>query len=296
MKLGLFIRSSRGLAVLKSILSIDTKCVDYVVLEPDPSVHEDADDEIKDLCAQYQVPCFARRDPEYRQRDVTAILLVAWRYIESLENKIVVVMHDSDLPRYRGFAPVVNMLINGERHLAVTAFHLSGKYDRGSIVFQEKIQISYPMKLQRAFELLSSVYASIAQNIVRCLQEGKALPATPQDETRATYSLWRDQEDFFLDWNWPAEKLKRAVDALGYPYAGARTILNAHRMVVEDVTIMDDLVVENRTNGKVFELDEGRPLVLCGSGILRIDKMRLEDTSETALPLKKLRSRFRNVD
>ena len=39
--------------------------------------------------------------------------------IKNSENLIV--FHDSLLPKYRGFAPLVSQLINGEEYLGVTA-------------------------------------------------------------------------------------------------------------------------------------------------------------------------------
>jgi methionyl-tRNA formyltransferase len=54
-------------------------------------------------------------------------------------------MHDSLLPKYRGFAPLPNALINGEREVGVTALFASEEYDMGDIVCQRRLAVEYPM-------------------------------------------------------------------------------------------------------------------------------------------------------
>jgi methionyl-tRNA formyltransferase len=48
---------------------------------------------------------------------------------------------------------------------------------------------------------------------------------------------------------------------------------------VHDVSVIDDLVFEIRDVGKVWRLDEGRPIVICGSGLLRIDHCTTDNGS-----------------
>ncbi len=47
------------------------------------------------------------------------------------------------------------------------------------------------------------------------------LQATPQDEAAATYSLWRDEEDYRI--NWAADAMApQFVDAGGIPFPGCQ--------------------------------------------------------------------------
>jgi len=62
---------------------------------------------------------------------------------------------------------------------------------------------------------------------------------------------------------------------------------------VLDVTVEEDVRIANRTPGKVICVRGGKPTVVCGSGLLRIDAMVLDGTPDTsALPLRRFRSRF----
>jgi hypothetical protein len=46
-----------------------------------------------------------------------------------------------------------------------------------------------------------------------------------QDHSKATYSIWRDEIDLWIDWNESASRIERTIRALGRPYMGARTRL-----------------------------------------------------------------------
>jgi methionyl-tRNA formyltransferase len=111
-----------------------------------------------------------------------------------------------------------------------------------------------------------------------------------QDPTQASYSLWRDEEDFVIDWSSDAHEICRMIDATGYPYAGARTTLGDETIYVEEATTLPDLNFENRTPGKIWSLESGRPIVVCGSGLVRLERCRAADGAEFVF--RRLRSRL----
>lgn len=50
-------------------------------------------------------------------------------------------VHDSLLPKYRGFAPLNWAIINGEKKTGVTLFHIEGETDTGDIILQKSFKI-----------------------------------------------------------------------------------------------------------------------------------------------------------
>ena len=71
-----------------------------------------------------------------------------------------------------------------------------------------------------------------------------------QDEIYASYSLWRDQEDYFINWKLPVEKICRFVDALGFPYQGARAYLDNEEIIIDQVESHENVHIHNRDLGK----------------------------------------------
>ena len=51
----------------------------------------------------------------------------------------------------------------------------------------------------------------------------RAPPQKKQNEKEASYSLWRDEEDYFINWSLGAKTIERTINATGFPYSGART-------------------------------------------------------------------------
>jgi methionyl-tRNA formyltransferase len=234
---------------------------------------------LQDLAKQQSIDLRETRRPVISPQTLT--FLVGWQHLLADVTPSTVVFHDSLLPRYRGFAPTVTALIKGDREIGVTALRPVEEIDQGPIIAQRARQISYPMKIETALTIQASLMAELAGDIVDRWRHGQ-LTATPQQDALATYSIWRDDADFEVDWSKSAEDIERFVNAVGHPYAGARTSIGGierQRIRIVDVTPVPDMPFEIREAGKVWRLDSGRPIVVCGTGMLWIDHCRREDGS-----------------
>jgi len=216
--------------------------------------------------------------------------LVGWQHLLPQVTPSTVVFHDSLLPRYRGFAPTVTALIKGDCEIGVTALTPTDVIDQGPIIAQRAVPISYPIKIQTALEIQARLMADIAVDIIEQWKCGE-LSSKPQQEEMATLSIWRDDADYEIDWSNSADAIERFVNAVGHPYAGARTTVGGTETIrVLDVTALPDMPFEIRDEGKIWRLDNGRPTVVCGSGMLRIDNCLGENGSEFLF--QRLRSRL----
>ena len=113
------------------------------------------------------------------------------------------------------------------------------------------------------------------------------LIATKQSEADATYSIWRDEEDYFINWNWTVDRIIRHIDALGYPYAGSRTSIGDQLIIIDEAEPVEDIKFVIRQPGKIWKLENGHPVVVCGKGCLKIIKAR--DAQNTPYIFKFLR-------
>lgn len=290
----LFVMTQKGYEVTKRLVENFSSSMFRVVIGRDASVINDFSLDIRALCEQSQIQYSYRADPT-PVKDSDYIFAISWRWmINHPENKLIV-FHDSILPKYRGFAPLVNSLINGERQIGVTAIFGATEYDRGDLVGQKKIEVYYPIKIQQAIELNMNCFLDLAVDVAKKIFSGKDLQAVPQVERNATYSIWRDNDDYYIDWTQNSEKIARLVDAVGYPYLGARSkISNGTEVIIDDVELVEDVVCEQRDIGKIVFLDEGCPIVICGEGLLKIKKARVvnAESEKSLLPLKSFRLRF----
>lgn len=233
---------------------------------------------LRDLALRLSINLLETRHPILQPENLT--FMVGWQHLLTAVTPSTVVFHDSLLPRYRGFAPTVTALIKGDHEIGITALSPAEVLDAGPIIAQRTLPISYPIKIETALQLQAGLMVDIAVDIVEQWRRGE-LASTPQREDMATFSIWRDDADYEIDWSNSADALERFVNAVGYPYAGARTTVGrAETIRVSDVTLLPDMHFEIREAGKIWRLDNGRPVVICGSGMLRIDNCHREDGSD----------------
>jgi methionyl-tRNA formyltransferase len=286
----LFLMTRKGYKVLETLGRDFRELIDYVVTQRDKSVQDDYYAEIRRLCEQLNIPCYDRH--ETYQITSKYALVVSWRWLINLNATTPIIFHDSLLPKYRGFNPLVSYLIKGERKIGVTALFAADMYDRGDIIGQAVSEISYPKKIVDAIEIVANDYAKLAGQITGEIQRGASIVGKPQCEAEATYSLWRDEEDYRINWHLSAPEIRRFVDAVGFPYKGASTLVNGKPARVFDVEELDDVIVENRTPGKVIFIKDSLPVVVCGQGLVKITTLT-DETGESLLPLRNMRSRFK---
>lgn len=290
MEVTIFGLGQKAFKAISSLKQQHLNIIDQVIIGKDNDVQNDYAHDIENFCKENNIRY------EFRNRANTenskVLVAIGWRWlIKKNENQQLIVFHDSILPKYRGFNPLVTTLINGDEEIGVTALIGEKEFDRGDIIGVEKCRINYPIKIERAIDLISDCYATLLQLVFKKLLAGH-FNATPQNETEATYSLWRDFEDYYINWNWPADKIKRMVDAVGCPYEGARTRAEEVEYLIQDVTVVEDVLIENRTVGKVLFKENDKPIIVCGSGLIRIDNMINTIDNSNDLP-KKFRLRFK---
>jgi methionyl-tRNA formyltransferase len=283
--------NQKGLAVLEaSVRELGPERIELVVGSRDANVRQDFYGEIEALCRRCNIHFLDRSEAAGISPDCA--FAIGWRWLIR-DHKQLIVFHDSLLPRYRGFSPLTSALINGDEAVGVTALLASDEYDRGDIIAQERLPVRYPVKIQGVIESLTDLYAKMAVQIAQAILSGKPLVTYPQDETAVTYSPWRDEEDYRINWSLDAETIKRFVDSVGHPYKGASSLLGGSLVRILDASVTSDVRIEQRAPGKVMFLSDGLPTVACGTGLLTLLDVRNDTDLMSVLPLSKIRSRFR---
>lgn len=287
----LFLLGKKGLETLIKLEPANLLNISKVVIGTDKNVVEDYSGEIKSYCLKQGLEHSS--SPKENVFNTKYAIAIGWKkLIQHDSNQRLIVFHDSILPRLRGFNPLVTALINGDCELGVTALFASQEYDRGDIISVEKIDVSYPLKIEKAIALISKCYSVLGNSVIRKLNNNEAIVGNKQNENLATYSLWRDEEDYYINWNEDAIKISRQIDAVGFPYTGAKAIMDNQIVTITDSIAMEDVVIENRSIGKVIFRKDNNPVVVCGKGLLLIKKA--VDSNNQKIDLsKKFRLRFK---
>jgi methionyl-tRNA formyltransferase len=291
-KIRLYLLGFKGYATLVEIIkNHGSKIIDSVIIGSDNNIRNDYSDEINKTCNSNSINVILRKD-DISQSDIYS-LAIGWRWIIDINRvKNLIILHDSILPKYRGFNPLVSAVINGETQIGVTALFAGTSYDKGDIIYQSIRNIQYPIKINKAIECITNNYSELVLKILETLKSGRELPRIKQDTLKVTYSLWRDEEDYQINWNWDNSKIKRFIDAVGFPYLGAYSIINGVKIRILEAEEYGEVEIVNRTSGKVIYFENKCPIVVCGTGLLKIIKM-INDTDGSEYVLKNIRVRFK---
>jgi methionyl-tRNA formyltransferase len=280
MRIALFVAGPKGANFLRNFRG--GEAVDLVVSYASKGLQQDAYADIQAICRAKHYKLAERanvRAADYAAADL--VLLIGWQWLSSEVDRRFVVFHDSLLPKLRGFNPTVTALIAGETEIGVTAFSPAGGDanvpDSGPIFGQEKLAVAYPTTIRDVYEQLGHAYCRLADRVLQAASAGP-LVFVPQD-TAATYSLWRDEDDYRIDWSKPATEICRFVDAVGWPYLGAKTSMQGGDIRIDRVEPCPDVAFVNRSVGKIWSLSGGSAVVVCGSGLVRITAAREVDGS-----------------
>lgn len=291
MRILIFALGEKGLSVVKALAGLNSAHFIHCVIGQDDAVDDDRSAKLTAFCEQHRIEHSSRKDAIHDDYDL--FLAVGWRWIiRDIPYEKLIIFHDALLPRYRGFAPLVNALINKETKVGVTALKGAGEYDKGNILLQKSIDIVYPTNIANEIQRISIIYANLAVELITKFEsEQFNKEGIPQDEKEATYSLWRDENDYRIDWDDDATNIEHFISCVGQPYRGASAMLNGATVRVVRARAREDVKIENRTPGKVIFIEASLPIVVCGHGLLELVEVR-DGNGNSVLPLKNFRSRF----
>ncbi len=233
---------------------------------------------------------------ESKRPDITGdapVFLVGWQFLLHHGLDRCIVLHDLLLPDLRGFTPTVSALILDLDVIGVTALRPDEGIDTGPICGRRSVSISSGTSIREALELQSGAMVDLAMEILQRVPDGTLVEQT-QDQSSGTLSLWRDEYDYFIDWRTSSLEVLRFVRALGFPYSGAKGVIDDQIVTIQNATAGPDLVFAIRNPGKLWQVEDRRALVVCGSGTLWIEEAS-KDNGEP-FHFKHLRSRFLTQD
>ncbi|MEU3265536.1 methionyl-tRNA formyltransferase [Streptomyces bacillaris] len=230
-------------------------------------------DSVADLAEKHGIPVIIRNRPDDelldRLKEVAPDIIVAnnWRTwippeIYNLPVHGTLNIHDSLLPAYAGFSPLIWALINGEPEVGVTAHLMDEELDAGDIVVQRSVPVGPTDTSTDLFHRTVDLIAPVTTEALGLIASGRT-EFTPQDRSRASFFHKRAEEDIRIDWNWPAEDLERLIRAQSAPYPSAFTFHKGQRLEV-----LSAVVSEGRyggTPGRIFYREGEGVVIVAGA-------------------------------
>ena len=134
-----------------------------------------------------------------------------------LSEYVMLNVHPSLLPRWRGAAPIERAIMAGDGETGVSIMRVAAGLDSGPVCLQER----EPVRGDDTFGSLSGRLARLGGELLVRALDGWPLACVEQDESLATYAEKITAADRWLDpVRCTAEELERVVRALA-PHVGA---------------------------------------------------------------------------
>ena len=237
---------------------------------------------VKTLAESRGIPVFQPvklRAPEVVEglRALAPDLIVVVAYGQILPKSVLEIprfgcinVHASLLPKYRGAAPINQVIIDGETETGITTMLMDVGLDTGDMLVKRALSIG---PLETAGELhdrLALLGRETLEETLRQLCAGTLLPEQ-QEDALTCYAPMLKKEDGRIDWRRSAAEIHNQVRGLD-PWPGAYTALNG------EVLKLARTIPETGSAGppgQVLAATAEGVRVACGTGILRIGELQL---------------------
>ena len=179
----------------------------------------------------------ARYADALRQLQPDFGLAIGWYYLlpralREMFPRGVAGIHASLLPHYRGGAPLVWSIINGEDKTGVSLFYLDDGVDDGDVIAQEDVPIGADDDINVVYDRATEASLALVRRYVPRIRSGVA-PRHPQDHRQASVVPQRSPEDGLIRWDlMSARQVHDWVRAQTRPYPGAFTSFGGKRLTV----------------------------------------------------------------
>lgn len=299
MRVVMFGYQTWGHRTLQALLDSGHEVVMAVTHPKSDHVYEKIwDDSVADLAEKQGIPVLLRNrpdDPELLAKlgELAPDLIVAnnWRTvlppeIFDLPAHGTLNIHDSLLPAYAGFSPLIWALLNDEREVGVTAHRMNAELDAGDVLLQRAVPVGARDTVTDLFRRTVDLITPVVHESLGLIASGRA-EWIPQDRSRASFFHKRSLEDSRIDWTWPAEDLERLIRAQSDPYPNAFTHHRGQRIRIVEAEVSEGCY--GGTPGRIFIREGDGIVVVAGaearSGRLRgllVKRVRTGDGSEIA--------------
>ena len=120
-------------------------------------------------------------------------------------------IHTSLLPKYRGAAPIVSAILNGDMESGVCIMKMAAEVDAGDILMCEKFPID---KDDATIDVEKKVGAIAGDMVLRYLENPAAYPAVPQ-VGEPTFTRKITGDDLIIDWKKSPAEIHNQIRAIG---------------------------------------------------------------------------------
>ena len=251
-------KSNRGLKVNKSPIHIFSETLSYEVRTPVTLKNNFEEKEI------------------FQKLDADLAIVVAYGHIIpkdilELSKNGFINIHASQLPKWRGAAPIQRSLMNQDKETGISIMKIVEKLDAGPIIHQAKIKINENIDSLTLSKVLSKLGAKSIIDIIKKFEEGD-IHYKEQDHNKATYAKKISKNEGQIRWDSSAKKILAKINGLN-PNPGAWFEYKKQRYKVWKAKI------ENQS-GDPGKIIDNKLMIACKDGAIKILEIQKQGKSK----------------
>ncbi len=185
--------------------------------------------------------------------------------------------HPSLLPEYRGTAPLIWTIVNGEHKTGITAHQMTLRVDAGKIYMRREIEISSEDTGYTLHRKASITCAQVFDEVFSLFLDGK-LHGYDMEGKGSYYSSKTPGVNRLDPKEQTVKQVCNIVRALVKPLPGAYYIETDNKYSIDKVTVVNTENVEESKRGELFR--EATNLYLqCRDGVVRLDDYSISEVN-----------------
>ena len=198
--------------------------------------------------------------------------------------------HAGDLPRYRGNAPPNWAILAHEDFVGLCIHQMGHGLDDGPVVLRERLDLTPHSYIGEVYEWIERRVPPMFVAAIEGLAAGSLVPVPqPEDAALGLRCYPRRPEDGEIDWRVGLDSIYRLIRASSRPFAGAFSHLEGEvKVTIWRATPVADPAPFLAVPGQICYRDEGRPVVACADGLLRLDEVEVEGAQDEAASLEQI--------
>ena len=182
-------------------------------------------------------------------------------------------VHASQLPKYRGAAPIQYAIIKGEKESGVTIMQMDIGMDTGAMLDKVVVPIAENTTMGELHDALREQGAALLLEVIDKIAAGTAV-AEPQDNEQATYATLLDRSMEHIDWSKTAQEVHNLIRGFNPAPSTFTKLPNGKSLKIWGSKMTDKSSAA--AAGTIIETGKHSFFVACGEGVLEITEVQPE--------------------
>ena len=185
-------------------------------------------------------------------------------------------VHGSELPRWRGAAPIQRAIEAGDTNTGVTIMQMDAGLDTGPMLDVARCAIETTDTSATLYNKLAGLGTSLLPKVLKQLDAGTAVKLA-QQEADSTYAQKIDKQEALVDWRESVSIIDQRIRAFN-PAPVCYSMLEGQRIKIWAAIIID--CDSKETPGKILSASSDGLVIQCGQGRLLVRQLQMPGKSK----------------